>query len=146
MKKSIAGRASRLVARGSIVATFIIPILALLALAVPALAETAVERGAYLVNTVMACGNCHTPRDASGAFVTDKAFSGGLTITTPAFTATAPNITQDRETGIGGWSDAEIKRALIEGIRPNHGHLPGVTLAAVMPASFYKALLSDDLD
>jgi mono/diheme cytochrome c family protein len=146
MKKSIAGRASRIVARGSIVATFIIPILALLALAVPALAETAVERGAYLVNTVMACGNCHTPRDASGAFVTDKAFSGGLTINTPAFVATAPNITQDRETGIGDWSDAEIKRALIEGVRPNHGHFQGVTLAAVMPASFYKALLPDDLD
>jgi mono/diheme cytochrome c family protein len=146
MKKSIAGRASRIVARGSIVATFIMPILALLALAVPALAETAVERGAYLVNTVMACGNCHTPRDASGAFVTDKAFSGGLTINTPAFVATAPNITQDRETGIGDWSDAEIKRALIEGVRPNHGRFPGVTLAAVMPASFYKALLPDDLD
>ena len=146
MKKSIAGRASRIVARGSIVATFVMPILALLALAVPALAETAVERGAYLVNTVMACGNCHTPRDASGALVTDKAFSGGLTINTPAFVATAPNITQDRETGIGGWSDAEIKHALIAGARPNHGRFPGVTLAAVMPASFYKALLPDDLD
>jgi mono/diheme cytochrome c family protein len=136
-----AGRASRIVARGSIIAA-----LALLALAAPARAETAVERGAYLVNTVMACGNCHTPRDAGGAFVTDKAFSGGLTISTPAFVATAPNITQDRETGIGGWSDAEIKRALIEGVHPDHGHLPGVTLAAVMPASFYKALLPNDLD
>jgi len=146
MKKSITGRVSGIVARGSIVATFIMPILALLPLAVPALAETAVERGAYLVNTVMACGNCHTPRDASGALVTDRAFSGGLTINTPAFVATAPNITQDRETGIGGWSDAEIKRALIEGVRPNHGRFPGVTLAAVMPASFYKALLPDDLD
>src|SRR5260221_5690765 len=29
-------------------------------------AESPTERGAYLVNTIMACGNCHTPRDADG--------------------------------------------------------------------------------
>jgi mono/diheme cytochrome c family protein len=106
-----------------------------------------VERGNYLVNTIMACGNCHTPRDAGGKPVTERAFSGGgLTLTTPAFVATAPNITPDVETGIGGWSDAEIKRALVTGMRPDHGHLAGVALAAVMPANFYKALLPEDLD
>ena len=111
-----------------------------------AIADTLVQRGSYLVNTIMACGNCHTPRDASGALIQERALSGGLTITTPAFVATAPNITPDRDTGIGGWSDAEIKRALVEGVRPNHGRLPGVALAAVMPIGFYKALLPDDLD
>ena len=30
-----------------------------------AMAESPAERGSYLVNTIMACGNCHTPRDAS---------------------------------------------------------------------------------
>jgi mono/diheme cytochrome c family protein len=109
-------------------------------------AETPVERGAYLVNTIMACGNCHSPRDATGNLIPDKAFSGGLTFDTPPFKATAANITQDIETGIGSWSDAEIKRALVEGMRPNHGHLAGVPLAAIMPANFYKALLPDDLD
>jgi mono/diheme cytochrome c family protein len=95
----------------------------------------------------MACGNCHSPRDAEGRTIAEKAFSGGgLTFTTPAFIATAPNITPDVETGIGSWSDAEIKRALVEGMRPGHGHLAGVPLAAIMPASFYKALLPDDLD
>jgi mono/diheme cytochrome c family protein len=141
MHKSFVTRASRHSARAGIIA-----VVACLAWTHPARAETPAERGAYLVNTVMACGNCHTPRDASGALMPGKAFSGGLTIMTPAFVATAPNITQDRETGIGAWSDAEIKRALVEGVRPDHGHLPGVTLAAVMPASFYKALLPDDLD
>jgi mono/diheme cytochrome c family protein len=111
-----------------------------------AIAETPVERGAYLVNTIMACGNCHSPRDADGRLIPDKAFSGGLTFNTPPFTATAPNITPDIETGIGSWSDAEIKRALVEGLRPDHGHLAGVPLAAIMPANFYKALLPDDLD
>src|SRR6201999_4068457 len=110
-----------------------------------AMAETRIERGSYLVNTIMACGNCHSPRDATGHLVADKAFSGGRTFDTPAFIATASNITPDIETGIGSWSDAEIKQALIDGMRPNHSHLPGVPLAAIMPANFYKALLPDDL-
>ncbi|MBN8992054.1 MAG: c-type cytochrome [Rhizobiales bacterium] len=104
------------------------------------------ERGAYLVNTIMACGNCHTPRDADGKPVAERALSGGLAFNTPAFVATAPNITPDKDTGIGSWSDAEIKRALVQGSRPDHGRLAGVQLAAIMPANFYKALLPDDLD
>jgi mono/diheme cytochrome c family protein len=118
----------------------------LFAAARPATAESPAERGRYLVDTIMACGNCHTPRDADGRPIADKALSGGLTFTTPAFVATAANITGDVETGIGGWSDAEIKRALVEGQRPDHGHLAGVPLAAIMPSSFYKALLPGDLD
>jgi len=110
-----------------------------------AMAESAAERGDYLVNTIMACGNCHSPRDANGQLIKEKAFSGGLTFNTPGFVATAPNITPDRETGIGSWSDAEIKRALVEGVRPDHGRLAGVALAAIMPANFYKALLPADL-
>jgi mono/diheme cytochrome c family protein len=111
-----------------------------------ALAESPAERGDYLVNTIMACGNCHSPRGADGKIVAEKALSGGLTFVTPPFTATAANITPDAETGIGSWSDAEIKRALVEGMRPDHGHLAGVPLAAIMPANFYRALLADDLD
>src|ERR1700758_5151976 len=121
MYLSSIGRASGNGARGCIITAMVC-----LALAQAARAETAVERGAYLVNTIMACGNCHSPRDADGDLVPGKGFSGGITSTSPAFVATAPNITADRETGIGAWSDAEIKRALIEGVRPNHGHLPGV--------------------
>ena len=109
-------------------------------------AETPAERGNYLVNTIMACGNCHSPRVGEGRMIPDKAFSGGLTFDTPAFVATAPNITPDAETGIGRWSDAEIRRALIDGVRPDHGHLAGAPLAAIMPANFYRALLPEDLD
>jgi len=111
-----------------------------------AIADSAVERGDYLVNTILACGNCHTPRDANGELVKDKALSGGRGFSTPTFVVTTSNITPDVETGIGSWTDAEIKRALIEGIRPEHHHLPGVPLAAIMPANFYKALLPDDLN
>jgi mono/diheme cytochrome c family protein len=109
-------------------------------------AQSQTERGSYLVNTIMACGNCHTPRDPDGKPVAERALSGGRTFTTPAFTATAPNITPDAETGIGNWSDGEIRRALVAGTRPDHGRLAGVPLAAIMPANFYKALLRADLD
>src|SRR6202163_4497148 len=118
----------------------------LLAVSGGAFAESPAARGGYLVNTIMACGNCHTPRDAGGRTIAGRALSGGLTFATPAFIATAPNITPDAETGIGSWSDAEIKRALVEGTRPDHGRLAGVPLAAIMPANFYKAPLPDDLD
>jgi mono/diheme cytochrome c family protein len=111
-----------------------------------AMADSALERGDYLVNTILACGNCHTPRDANGAIVKDKALSGGRVFSTPAFVVTTSNITPDVETGIGSWTDAEIKRALVEGVRPDHHRLSGVPLAAIMPANFYKALLPEDLD
>jgi mono/diheme cytochrome c family protein len=109
-------------------------------------AQTLVDRGDYLVNSIMACGNCHTPRRADGEPIVDKALSGGVTIATPAFVVTASNITPDLETGIGAWTNDEIKHALIEGVRPDHGRFPGVALAPVMPANFYKALSAADLD
>jgi mono/diheme cytochrome c family protein len=115
-------------------------------LSTEALAATQLERGSYLVNTIMACGNCHSPRDPQGKLTPDNALSGGIKFTTPAFVATAPNITPDSETGLGTWTDEEIKRALIQGLRPDHGPMAGVPLAAVMPANFYKGLLPADVD
>jgi Cytochrome c len=111
-----------------------------------ALAQTPLERGRYLATSILACGNCHTPKTGSGEPIAEKELSGGLVFTTPAFDATASNVTPDQETGMGAWSDAEIKRAITEGVRPNHGRLAGVPLAAVMPVNFYKAMLPSDLD
>jgi hypothetical protein len=110
-------------------------------------AETLVERGDYLVNTIMSCGNCHTPKDATGKAVSELALSGGgLTFDNPVFVVTSPNITPDPETGIGNWSDSEIKRAVIEGARPDHARLPGVPLVPPMFVNFNKALTARDLD
>ncbi|HBK06053.1 MAG TPA: phosphomannomutase [Acetobacteraceae bacterium] len=103
-------------------------------------AETPAERGAYLVGTIMTCNNCHTPMGPSGPQF-DKALSGGLTFDVPPFNVTAPNITQDKETGIGNWTDAEIKQTLRSGIRPN-----GAKLAGVMPSGFYGAITEPDMD
>lgn len=112
------------------------------ALAVSASAEPSpVERGDYLVNAVMTCGNCHTPKGPGGEDIKAKAFSGGLEFEAPPFTVTAPNITPDKETCIGTWSPAQIKHLLRTGVRPN-----GQTIAPVMPTGFYGILTEDDLD
>ena len=115
-------------------------ITALLATTALSQAQSPVERGKYLVDTVMTCHNCHTPMGPNGPQF-DKALSGGLRFDEPPFDVTAPNITPDRATGIGAWSDAEIKKALQEGIKPN-----GVQMAEVMPTTFYKILTPSDLD
>jgi mono/diheme cytochrome c family protein len=113
---------------------------ALVATTALAQAQTPAERGGYLVNTIMTCHNCHTPMGPNGPQF-DKALSGGLHFDVPPFDVTAPNITPDPETGIGKWSDAEIKKLLLEGVRPS-----GVHVAEVMPTGFYKILTPGDLD
>jgi mono/diheme cytochrome c family protein len=104
------------------------------------------ERGRYLVTTIMACGNCHTPKDAQGRPIAGKELSGGgVGIDVPPFAVVAPNITPDRDTGIGSWSDAEIRRAITHGERPARSALAGKPIA-VMAVGFFKALLPSDLD
>jgi mono/diheme cytochrome c family protein len=109
---------------------------------VTATAQTPRERGDYLVNGVLTCGNCHTPRGPGGAFAMDRQLSGGpQEWDTPTFKVKGSNITPDRETGIGTWSDADIKRAIVDGVRPD-----GRQLAPIMPYGFYKVFTPGDLD
>jgi mono/diheme cytochrome c family protein len=119
----------------------IMSVVALMATVGTAAAEALLERGDYLVNAVMACDGCHTPRPG-GVFDMSKRFSGGSqTFDDPTFTVKGSNITPDRETGIGSWTDADLKRALTEGVRPS-----GVPLAPQMPFPFYRILTSRDAD
>jgi mono/diheme cytochrome c family protein len=99
-----------------------------------------VKRGDYLVNTILTCGNCHTPKGPTGDIM-DKAFSGGLSWDEPPFKVTAANITQDKDTGIGKWSAADIRKLLRTGVRPN-----GVAIATVMPTGFYDIITKKDMD
>lgn len=107
---------------------------------------SAVERGRYLVESILGCGNCHTPKSPTGEPIASRNLSGGLSFSVPPFTGVASNITPDRETGIGNWTDDEIKHAIVEGRRPSHGRLPNTELAVVMATSFFKALTPTDLD
>ncbi len=99
-----------------------------------------VKRGDYLVNTILTCGNCHSPKGPQGD-IPGKHFSGGLSWDEPPFKVTAPNITQDKETGIGKWSDADIKMLLRKGVKPD-----GVAIATVMPTGFYEIITDKDMD
>jgi len=122
-------------------------LVALTCAATAAAQGTPLERGRYLVTTIMACGNCHTPKDAEGRPIAGKELAGGgVGFDIPPFAGVAANITPDRETGIGTWTDAEIKRAITHGERPAHGPLAGKPLAAPMAANFFKAILPRDLD
>lgn len=99
-----------------------------------------VKRGDYLVNGILTCGNCHSPKGPQGD-IPGKLFSGGLSWDEPPFKVTAPNITQDKETGIGKWSDADIKKLMRTGLLPN-----GVHIAMVMPTGFYHIMTERDLN
>jgi mono/diheme cytochrome c family protein len=115
--------------------------IALALLLSPASGETLVERGAYLVNSVMVCHNCHTPRGPQGLDLS-RALSGGSQVfDEPAFKVSGSNITPDKDTGIGNWTDAELKRFLVSGVRPN-----GTKVAPIMPTEFYTVLTARDLD
>jgi mono/diheme cytochrome c family protein len=118
-------------------------ILAVVVLAVTAASASAqadLQRGDYLVNTIMTCGNCHTPKGPPAA-IAGKDFSGGLSWDEPPFKVTAPNITQDRDTSIGNWSFDDIKKLLRTGQRPS-----GVQIATVMPIGFYKIVTDRDMN
>ena len=129
------GRAKTLITTGLIIAGSSFAV-------APVHAQGSVERGRYLVEGVLTCGNCHSPRGPGGVIDPARLYSGGpQTWDEPSFTVKGSNITPDPETGIGKWSAADVKRAIGEGVRPNGTHL-----APIMPYLFYKVFTPDDLD
>ncbi len=79
------------------------------------------NRGAYLVNHLAHCGECHTPRNALGGFKSDMVLAGARTLEG----GTAPNITPDQETGIGQWSESAVVDALKSGMLPDGDFVGG---------------------
>lgn len=100
-------------------------------------AETPVERGEYLVRGIAGCGNCHTPLGPDG-FVEGQELGGRLVEDIEPFTAYAPNITPAGR--VGQWSDAELAKAIREGIRPD-----GSVIGPPMPFAMYRGLGDQDL-
>lgn len=91
-----------------------------------------IERGRYL-SILGDCAGCHT---APGG----QPFAGGLALQTPFGTIVAPNITPDRDTGIGNWTDDEFLAALHEG----RGH-NGTRLYPAMPYPAYTKMTDADV-
>jgi mono/diheme cytochrome c family protein len=96
-------------------------------------AETLLER-------VVACGNCHSSRGRDGKTIKGQEYSGGFKLETPGFTAYASNITPDKETGIGSWTDAQLIKAIREGKRPD-----GSTIGPPMPIPLYRGMSDRDV-
>jgi len=96
-----------------------------------------IKRGEY-VAAVAGCALCHTAMGPQGPML-DKMWAGGLEIPEAFGTWRSPNITQDKKTGIGGWSDAEIIAAVREGKRPD-----GSLLFPIMPYPFYNKMSDKD--
>ena len=100
-------------------------------------ADPILERGAYLAG-LMGCEQCHTPFGPTGPDQS-KRYAGGLEIPEVFGTWRSLNITQDKETGIGSWTDEQIIVAIREGKRPD-----GEQLYPIMPYLFYNSMSDDD--
>jgi mono/diheme cytochrome c family protein len=100
-------------------------------------------RGKYLVDGVMGCLGCHTDPDWSrpGAPpVAGREGSGHIWADQNMPWLVAPNITPDKDTGAGNWSDDALARAIREGI----GH-DGRALFPQMPYPHYRDMSDEDL-
>jgi mono/diheme cytochrome c family protein len=105
-------------------------VLVLLTLAGTAQAQVSAGRYQAILGD---CEGCHT---APGG----QPFAGGLVLETPFGNMTVPNITQDRATGIGGWSETDFRRAVREGIAQD-----GTRLYPAMPYPAYTRMSDADL-
>jgi mono/diheme cytochrome c family protein len=106
----------------------------------PSAEEDLLGRGEYLVEGIVGCGNCHHGRDENGEFVPGLEYAGNFVITEPGFTAYAPNITPDMETGIGSWTDAELETAIRRGISRD-----GRVLGPPMAFAYYHGISTNDM-
>jgi mono/diheme cytochrome c family protein len=97
-----------------------------------------IERGRYLV-ILGDCVACHM--SPSGEKTGSQGFVGGRPIETPFGLIATPNITPDRETGIGTWSSDEFFRAMHEGVRPD-----GARLYPAFPYNYFTRMPRADTD
>jgi len=97
------------------------------------------NRGAYLATAVAHCGECHTPRNFLGGFKESQRFAGNHDSVDGA---DVPNITPDKKTGIGKWSQSDLVEYLETGAMPD-GDYAGNVMAEVIDNSL-SHLTKDD--
>jgi mono/diheme cytochrome c family protein len=103
--------------------------------------ESGIERGRYLVEHVALCIDCHTPRNFMG--VPDRSLYLAGAKKGP-LGEEIPNITPDKETGIGDWSREDIAGLLLTGTRPDLDKVEGL-MAEVIEAGFKNMKREDAL-
>ena len=102
-----------------------------------------IERGKFLANSFAFCIDCHSDRDLnkfSMPVVPGTEGKGGMDYGEGAGFVPASNITPDKVTGIGNWTDGEIFRAITSGVRPD-----GSFLAPMMPYPMFAKMDKEDL-
>ncbi|WP_407176104.1 c-type cytochrome [Bradyrhizobium sp. STM 3562] len=92
-----------------------------------------IERGRYLANAAD-CASCHTVPGSN------QPFAGGRPIETPFGNLVSPNITPDRDTGIGTWTDEEFDAAVRGGRQRG-----GARLYPAMPFPYYSRMSREDV-
>jgi mono/diheme cytochrome c family protein len=84
-----------------------------------------IERGRYLVEHVSLCSDCHTPRNSIGVPNRSLYLAGASKKINP-MGEDVPNITPDKETGIGDWKREDIAELLISGTKPDLDNVQGL--------------------
>jgi mono/diheme cytochrome c family protein len=101
-------------------------------------------RGKYLVENVAGCFACHTkldPGDPAGSYASASKRGGGASMEADGEPwLVAPNITPDRETGVGEWTDDQLARAIREGVSRD-----GRALFPLMPYGGFRNMSDEDL-
>ena len=92
-----------------------------------------IKKGEYLAK-IGDCIACHTNVKEGG-----KPYAGGLPIDTPFGRFYSPNITPDKETGIGSWTEADFLRSMHEGKNPK-----GQNLFPVYPYLYFAKVSEQD--
>jgi mono/diheme cytochrome c family protein len=101
------------------------------------------ERGRYIVENLAGCLRCHSPNNLRKPVAGTEGSGYALPVRSRAplkHLIVAPNITPDRDTGIGLWTDDEIGRAIREGVGRN-----GRSFGYAMPCLEYKKMTDEDL-
>jgi hypothetical protein len=109
-----------------------------------AMSSDRIERGQYLFTTLCFCDGCHSERDVSRlglpVIASGRGKGGIMPIKGLPGQIVATNITPDKETGIGNWTDGEKIRAIREGIGRD-----GRAMFPLMPYTNYRYLSDVDV-
>ena len=106
--------------------------------------KSGIERGRYLVDHVSLCGDCHTPRNSIGVPNRSLYLAGAGKKIGPLGNS-MPNITPDKETGIGEWKREDIVELLISGTKPDSDNVQGLMEEVIQGTPFgYKDMKKED--
>jgi mono/diheme cytochrome c family protein len=95
--------------------------------------KSGVERGKYLVEHVSLCSDCHTPRNSIGV-PNRSLYLGGASKKINPMGEDVPNITPDKETGIGDWKREDIAELLLTGTKPDLDNVQGLMYEVIQGA------------